>query len=75
MLCRNKDQPQRLTAAALSSLTDTPKMQLQDWLEKPQIHEQFGVQRKSALREAEMEAFLQGIEENMAGNASRSSKT
>lgn len=43
-------------------------MQLQDWLEKPQRHEQLGAQGKSAPRVAEMEAFLQGIEEKMAGD-------
>ena len=68
LLCRNNDQPQRLTAGALSSLADAPKMQLQDWLEKPQTHEQLGVQGKSAKRAAETEAFLQDIEEKMAGN-------
>ncbi|KAK0508224.1 hypothetical protein JMJ35_009308 [Cladonia borealis] len=66
----NNDQAQRLTAAALSSLTDTPKTQLQDWLEKPQTHEQSGAQEKSAPRVAEMQAFLQDIEEKMAGNTS-----
>ena len=75
MLSRNNDQPQRLTAAVLSSLTDTPKMQLQDWLEKPQTHEQFGAQGKSAPRKAEMEAFLQDVEEKVTGNTSRNSKT
>ena len=68
MLCRNNDQPQRLTAAALSSLTDTPKRQLQFWLEKPQTHEQFGAQGKSAPRAAEIEALLQDIEEKIAGD-------
>ena len=70
MLCRNNDRPQRITAAALFSLTDAPKMQLQDWLEKPQTHEQFGAQGKSAPRKAEMEAFLQDIDEKMGGNTS-----
>ena len=70
MLCRNNDQPQRLTAAALSSLTEAPKIQLQDWLEKPQTHEHFSAQGKSAPRNAEMEAFLQDIEEKMGGNTS-----
>ena len=68
MLCRNNDQPQRLTAAALSSLTDTPKMRLQDWLEKPQTHERLGAQGNPAQRAAEMEAFLQDNEQKMAGN-------
>ena len=45
-------------------------MQLQDWLEKPQTHERFGVQGKSAQRTAEMEAFLQDIEKKMTGNTS-----
>ena len=70
MLCRNNDQTQPLTADALSSLTDTPKTQLQDWLEKPQTHEGFGVKGKSAQRAAEMEAFLQDIEKKMTGNTS-----
>ena len=45
-------------------------MQLQDWLEKPQTHERFGVQEKAAQRAAEMEAFLQDIEKKMTGNTS-----
>ena len=70
MLCRNNDQPQRLTTSALSSLTDKPKMQLQDWLEKPQTHERLGAQGNPAQRAAAIEAFLQDIEEKMAGNTS-----
>ena len=68
MLCRNNNQPQHLTADALSSLTGTPKTQLQDWLEKPQTHERLGAQGKSAQHAAEMEAFLQDIEKKMTGN-------
>ena len=68
MLYRNNNQPQRLTADALSSLIDTPKTQLQDWLEKPQTHERLGAQGKSAQHAAEMEAFLQDVEEKIAGN-------
>ncbi len=68
LLCRNNDQPQRLTAGALSSLIDAPKTQLQDWLEKPQTHEQLGAQGRSAQGAAEMEAFLQDVEEKMAGS-------
>ena len=67
MLCRNNDQPQRLTADALSSLTNTPKTQLQDWLEKPQTHERFAAQGKSVQRAAEMKLFLQDIEK-LAGS-------
>ena len=70
MLCRNNDQPQRLTAAALSSLEDPPKTQLQDWVEKPQTHERLDVQGNPTQRATEMEAFLQDIEEKMAGNTS-----
>lgn len=70
MLCRDNNQPQRLTADALSSLIDTPKTQLKDWLEKPQTHERVGVQGKSAQHAAEMEAFLQDIEKKMTGNTS-----
>ena len=74
MLCRNNNQPQRLTADALPSLIDTPKTQLQDWLEKPQTHERFGVQGKSVQRAAEMEAFLHDFEQKMTGNTTGSSK-
>lgn len=74
MLSSNNNQPQRLTADALSSLVDVPKTQLQDWLEKPHTHERLGAQGNSAQRAAEMEAFLHDIDEKMTGNATGSSK-
>ena len=73
MLSSN-DQPQRLTADAVSSLVDMPKTQLQDWLEKLHTHERLGAQGNSAQRAAEIEAFLHDFDEKMASNATGSSK-
>ncbi|KAK3170051.1 hypothetical protein OEA41_009436 [Lepraria neglecta] len=63
----NHHPSQVLTAGTLSSLTDAPKTQLQDWLEKPQTHEQLAVEGQTSRSLPEMEKFLGDIGKKMDG--------
>ena len=65
---RDPTSSQRLTAVALSSLTDTPKTQLQHWLEKPQMHEQVAVEGKTSRSFDQTKKTLEDTKSKIGAN-------